>query len=89
MAEALAVAQLDGIFRELERHGLQVRRMIVNNVVREEGSDFMAQKARQQKHYLDLLYDRYPDLPITEVPMFPYELKGVERLKHIEKVLFP
>jgi len=87
--EALAVAQLEGAFREVDSYGLRIEQMIVNNVVREEDSDFLARKASEQKHYLHLIYDRYPDLPIVEVPMFPYELKGVQRLKQIEKVLFP
>jgi len=88
IAEALAVEQLEGIFRELNEHGLKVQQLIINNVVKEESSDFLLTKARQQKNYLELIYDRYPELQIIELPMFPYELKGLDRLREAERILF-
>ena len=86
--EALAVEQLEGIFRELNEYGLKVKQLIINNVVKEENSDFLLTKARQQKNYLELIYDRYSDLPIIELPMFPYELKGLDRLMEVERILY-
>ncbi len=86
--EALAFEQLEDIFRELNRYGFRVKQLIVNNVVKTEDSDFLAMKARQQKKYLELIYDRYSDLGIVELPMLPYEVKGLERLKEIESNLF-
>ena len=86
--EALAVEQLDGIFQELNKYGLKVKQLIINNVVKVQESDFLITKARQQKGYLDRIYDRYSDLKITELPMFPYELKGLGRLKEVGKILF-
>jgi arsenite-transporting ATPase len=86
--EALAVEQLDGIFRELDRYGLSVRQLIINNVVKEEGSDFLHVKAGHQKPYLEAIHSRYSHLGIVELPMFPYQLKGLERLKEVEKILF-
>jgi len=88
IAEALAVEQLEGIFRELNEHGLKVQQLIINNVVKEENSDFLLARARQQKNYLELIYDRYPELHIIELPMFPYELKGLDRLREAERILF-
>jgi arsenite-transporting ATPase len=86
--EALAVEQLEGTFRKLNEYGLKVQQMIINNVVKEKDSDFLLTKAKQQKHYLEAIYARYSDLEIVELPMFPYELKGLDRLKEIEKILF-
>lgn len=86
--EALAVEQLKGIFSEFSEYGLKLRQLIINNIVKDESSDFLLTKARQQRHYINLIYDRYPDLEIIELPMFPYELQGLDRLREIEKVLF-
>jgi len=86
--EALAVEQLEGTFRELNEYGLKVQQLIINNVVKEKDSDFLLTKARQQKLYLEAIYNRYSDLEIVELPMFPYELKGLDRLREIEKILF-
>jgi arsenite-transporting ATPase len=86
--EALAVEQLEGIFRELNKYGLKVKQLIINNVVRAPDSEFLQTKARQQKDYLEHIYEKYSDLQIIELPMFPYELKGLDRLREVEKILF-
>jgi arsenite-transporting ATPase len=87
--EALAVEQLEGIFREFHKYGLTVTRMIINNVVRTEESAFLKIKSSQQKDYLKHIYDKYSHLKIIELPMFPQEVKGVERLREVGKILFP
>ena len=87
--EALAVEQLDYIFSELNKYGLKVQQLIINNVIKTEESGFLRTKAEQQKGYLDLIHNKYSDLRIKELPMFPYELKGLDRLKEVAKILFP
>jgi arsenite-transporting ATPase len=86
--EALAVEQLEYIFNEFEGHGLAVRQLIVNNIVRDLSSDFLREKAAQQRKYIDLLYDRYGHLDIVELPMFSHEIKGIERIREIKAELF-
>lgn len=86
--EALAVEQLEGIFSELGKYGLSVEKIIINNVVKIEDSLFLRTKARQQRPYLKQIYEKYPGLKSIEIPMFPQEVKGIERLKEVEKSLF-
>jgi len=87
--EALAVEQLEGVFREMDRYGLMVNQLIINNVVKTKNSDFLQTKASQQKPYLEHIHNKYHALQIVELPMFPYELKGMARLREVEKILFP
>ncbi len=86
--EALAVEQLESIFHEMRQYGLKVGQLIINNVVKADGSDFLLTKARQQRHYLDLIHGRYADIPVIELPMFPSEVKGLERLRAVDNILF-
>lgn len=88
IAEALAVNQLEGIFSELNKHSFKVSRLIVNNVIRDDGSDFLHERSTQQQAYLDLIRGRYAGMRITGVPMFPHEIKGIERIKEVAEVLF-
>ena len=85
--EALAVNQLEGVFRELGKYGLAVKRIIINNVVKSEDSPFLRTKARQQRHYLDHIHKTCENLQIVEIPLFPREIKGIERLKETGKYL--
>ncbi|MGB2583412.1 MAG: ArsA family ATPase [Dehalococcoidia bacterium] len=87
--EALAVEQLENAFGELDRYGLKVGQLIINNVIKADDSDFLKAKAAQQRRYLDIIYDRYSGLKIVELPMFPYEVKGWDRLKEVGGILFP
>ena len=87
--EALAVEQLAGTFRELDKYGLSVKRIIINNIVREPDSEFLKTKAGQQQAYLEHIHDKYSHLEITELPMFPREVKGLERLHEVGNLLFP
>ena len=85
--EALALRQLDDAFAELARYGLHVERLIVNNVVTAADSPFLRQKAAQQQAHLRQLRERYPEMPITEIPLFPQEIQGLDRLRQVGAVL--
>lgn len=87
--EALALRQLDDVFRELSRYELKVDHLIVNNVITNADSPFLAQKAAQQQDHLRQLRQRYDQLPITEIPLFPHEIQGLERLRQVAAVLGP
>ncbi|MCJ7763737.1 MAG: ArsA family ATPase [Dehalococcoidales bacterium] len=86
--EALAFEQLEDIFRELDKFGFRVERLIVNNVVKTDDSEFLRARAEQQKRYLGMIYSRYSNIEIIELPMHPCEIKGLDRLKEIENSLF-
>ena len=86
--EALAFEQLEGIVTEFDKFGFKVEQLIINNVIVDSSSEFLVTKARQQRQYIELLHDRYHYMEIIELPMFSREIKGMERLKDIEKSLF-
>ena len=86
--EALSVEQLEGTFRELGKFGLAVKRIVINNVVREKDSEFLNTKAAQQQGYLKHIHDTYSHLEIVEIPMFPREVKGLDRLREVARVLY-
>ena len=87
--EALAIEQLDGILAEMDKHGFRAEKLIVNNVIKEIGkSAFLKEKADQQNQYLELIYRNYSHLQIVVLPLFPHEIKGLERLRQVEKSLY-
>ena len=86
--EALAFEQLASIFQELNHFGFKAEKLIINNVVTTMDSAFLRERAGQQRKYLDLIYDRYSHLEIIELPMLPTEIKGLDRLREVERNLF-
>jgi arsenite-transporting ATPase len=87
IAEALAVYQLEDIFGEFKGFGLGIDHVIVNQVVVKPDSDFLRIKSEMQKGYLDEIAAIYSGKQRI-LPMRPYELKGLERLREAAGVLF-
>jgi arsenite-transporting ATPase len=85
--EALSVMQLDDVLEELARYDLRISRLVVNNVVQAADSPFLEQKRRQQQPHLERLHRGYGNLPVVEIPLFPQEVRGVERLRAVGELL--
>jgi len=89
IAEALAVYQARRVAHDLAGFGLQVQYLIVNHVIACADSDFLRQRQAMQRPYLDLLAREYgKHMTITQLPLFAEEMKGVDRLRELEKILF-
>jgi arsenite-transporting ATPase len=86
--EALAFEQLGDIFQEINRFGFTITKLIINNVVVTTDSAFLAERAKQQQKYLDIIHERYASLEIVELPMLSTEVKGIDRLREFERNLF-
>jgi arsenite-transporting ATPase len=87
IAEALAVRQLDGIFDEFHNYDLNIDHIIINQVVTEPDSNFLQRKAEMQQSYISEISARYR-LNQRIVPLFPHEIKGMAKLKEVERMLF-
>jgi len=87
--EGLGVYQARRLVTEFERFGLEIRYMLVNNVIKDPDSEFNRQRMEMQSKYLKMLSDEYGErMKLTLLPLFPYEMKGVESLRELEMVLF-
>ena len=87
--EALAIEQLDGILAEMNKNGFHSEQLIVNNVIKDIGnSAFLKEKSNQQQQYLELISRIYSQMQIVVIPLFPHEIKGIERLHQVERSLY-
>jgi len=72
----------------LDKYGLTVKRLIVNNVVQSPDSDFMRLKAGQQQAYLKQIHNKYGRFQLSRVPLFPHEITGREALLKVAGALY-
>jgi arsenite/tail-anchored protein-transporting ATPase len=86
--ELLAVEQLDEVFGEFKRYGLPVSRLIINNVIEDLGSEFLATRSKRQHAYIATLKHKYGKMEMVEVPMFSQQITGIEGLKLFRQKLF-
>jgi anion-transporting ArsA/GET3 family ATPase len=77
------------VLKDLEQHGLDVHHLIVNNVIVDADCDFLRRRMEMQRPYIEMLGDEYNGrMTLIELPLLPYEVKGVERLEEVERILF-
>ena len=87
--EALGVYQSRRVIRDFEQYGLQVRYMIINDLIVDPDCGFHRQRMKMQRPYIQMLDDEYGDrMTLIKLPLLPYEVKGVERLREVERFLF-
>jgi arsenite-transporting ATPase len=87
--EGLGVYQARRLITEFQRFGLDIRYLLVNNVIQDADSDFNRERMEMQQTYIKMLQEEYADgRSVIQVPLFPHEIKGVERLRELERVLF-
>ncbi len=87
--EALGVYQSRRLVGQFAHYGLNIRHMIINQVVLEADCEFHRQRQAMQAPYLDLLTNEFAGrMELVRVPARPWEVKGVARLREIEQILF-
>ena len=87
--EALGVYQSRRLVAQFAQFGLQVRHMVINQVITDPDCEFHRQRQAMQAPYLQLLRDQYGDsMDLVPVPARPWEVKGVVQLREVERALF-
>lgn len=87
--EALGVKQSERIIKSFDDYGLEMKHLVVNNVIGESDSLFLESRRNMQQGYLKYLKDEYGKrIEVLEVPLAPSEIKGLERIRQISSILF-
>jgi anion-transporting ArsA/GET3 family ATPase len=90
IAEGLGVRLTERLLKDFDDFHLTVRHLIVNNLVQEADCDFHRQRQAMQRKYLKTLNDQYGQrMSLVEIPLLPYEVRGVKRIAQLSEILFP
>ena len=87
--EALGVKQTERIIKDFDEYQLKVHYLIVNYVIESADCEFHRMRSEMQQSYIKILGDQYSErIHLIQTPLFPHEIKGVERIKKISDILF-
>jgi arsenite-transporting ATPase len=87
--EALGVKQTERIIKDFDEYQLKVNHLIVNYVIQEADCEFHKIRSQMQKDYINILKDQYSHrIKLIETPLFPQEIKGIDKIKKISEILF-
>ena len=90
--EALCVNQANRVVADLSKFGIHIGGIVLNRVLTEEAADSVFNKQRRdfQQKYVEQLQTMYKDkLPIVQIPLMPFEVKGVDALEKVGNIMFP
>jgi arsenite-transporting ATPase len=87
--EALGVKQTERIIKDFDEYQLKVNYLIVNYVIQNADCEFHKIRSQMQQDYIKILMDQYSHkIKLIETPLFPQEIKGLERIGRISEILF-
>ncbi len=87
--EALGVKQTERIIKDFDEYQVKVNYLIVNYVIQNADCDFHKLRSEMQQNYIKILQDQYSSrIQLIKTPLFPHEIKGVQRIQGISEILF-
>jgi len=90
IAESLGVRLTERVLKDFEIFHLRVPHLIINNLVQEADCAFHRQRLSMQRKYVNLLRETYGQrMSLVEIPLLPYEVRGVKRITQVSEILFP
>jgi arsenite-transporting ATPase len=88
--EKMVVRETQRAFVYFSLHGLTVDRIIVNRVLPVTVKDaFFAGWHESQKKFLAEIEAYFSPVPVAQVPLFPHEVLGYDRIKELAAALYP
>ena len=88
IAEAMALLELERLISALDNAKIHCSNIIVNMVIPQTDCDFCSSKRVEQAGYIKIIHSIFPSRTITNVPMFPHDVRGIDDLQKTGEFLF-
>ena len=95
--EDMAILETERLINNLNKYGIKVRQLAVNNVLSLKGRpfglelrdcEFCRERSKAQEEYIKQIRRKFSNLKTTIMPLQPREVKGIESLDNFKGFLF-
>jgi len=86
--EDMAILETERLVNNLNKYGIKVGQLLVNNVLESRDCQFCRQRSKAQEEYIGKIRNKFQTLKITTVPLQPNEVKGIGALNNFSRLLF-
>jgi arsenite-transporting ATPase len=86
--EGMVILETERLISSLDRYGIKVRQLVINNVLQSNGCDFCREKRKEHEWYIEQIKRKFSGLRTTVIPSQAREIKGIEALGNFNKGLF-
>jgi len=84
--EAMGVLETQRFLATLDQMQIPCRHLVVNMVMPPTECGFCLAKREEQQGYIRGLREQFSHYAVTEVPLFPHEIRGVESLSKLSEI---
>ncbi len=88
IAEAMGLLELERLVSALDNAKIHCGSIIVNMVIPQTDCNFCSSKRVEQAGYIKKIHSIFSSRTITNVPMFPHEVRGIDDLNKIGEIVF-
>ncbi len=86
--EAMGIAETERLLSALERLKIPCRQVVINMLTPPTRCGFCAPKREKERKYVQEALRKFSDYLISEIPLFPHEIKGVDSLTELSEVMY-
>ena len=78
--EDMAILETERLINNLNKYGIKVRQLAVNNVLESGDCQFCRERSNAQEEYIKQIRRKFSNLKTTIIPLQSREVKGIEAL---------
>jgi arsenite-transporting ATPase len=86
--EDMAILETERLINNLNKYGIKVRQLAVNNVLELRDCEFCRERSKAQEEYVKQIRRKFSNLKTTIILLQPREVKGIEALDKFSERLF-
>ncbi len=86
--EEMAISETSRLVGSLNRHGIAVRQLVINNVIEANGCRFCKARRTVQDKYIQQIKRDFDGMNTTIVSSRPHDVKGLRELENVTHSLF-
>lgn len=88
MPEDMVINETQRLVNDLNKYGIKVRQMVINNLLESTGCEFCRQRKKAQQSYIKEIGRKFSSLNRVAVGLQPQEVKGIPILDKFKEQLF-
>ncbi|MDI6887450.1 MAG: ArsA family ATPase, partial [Candidatus Thermoplasmatota archaeon] len=86
--EKLGIVETERVVKRLRELEIPVHKIVINKVTPLSSCSFCASRAERELDYVKDIYNKFSNFTITEMPLFPHEVRSVDGLLEFAQVMY-
>jgi len=87
--EDMAILETERLVNDLNRYGIKVKQLLLNNVLEWRDCQFCRERSKAQEKYIKQIREKFSNLKTTIIPLQPREVKGIDSLNSFSRLFLP